>query len=42
MAKILLIVIGMFLLNCNTQKKVNNTDDTEHLWIGDNGIEFYE
>jgi hypothetical protein len=24
------------------QKQVDNIDDTEHLWIGDNGIEFYE
>ena len=39
MNKIFLIVIGMFLLGCTTYK---NIDDTDHNWVGDNGIEFKE
>ena len=37
--KILLIFIVFFLSSCAVQKEA---DDTEHLWIDDNGIEFYE
>jgi len=36
----MLIIILIILINgCGTIKSI---DDTEHLWIGDNGIEFYE
>ena len=36
----MLIIILIILINgCTTIKSV---DDTEHLWRGDNGIEFYE
>ena len=34
-----LILFFITLVSCNIQKKI---DDTEYLWIGDNGIEFYE
>ena len=38
--KIIIIIITLLLLcGCCVQKDV---DDTEHLWRGDNGIEFYE
>ena len=33
------IFILLILSSCSVQKQV---DDTEHLWRGDNGIEFYE
>ena len=39
MKNLILIFIFLCLVSCGTQKQV---DDTEHLWIGDNGIEFYE
>jgi len=39
MKNLILIFILLFLSSCSVQKQV---DDTEHLWIGDNGIEFYE
>jgi hypothetical protein len=39
MKTIMTIIIFIFLSSCSVQKQV---DDTEHLWIGDNGIEFYE
>tara|TARA_R110001583_G_scaffold13158_1_gene57136 strand:- start:315 stop:434 length:120 start_codon:yes stop_codon:yes gene_type:complete len=39
MKLIMTIFILLILSSCSVQKKV---DDTEHLWIGDNGIEFYE
>lgn len=36
----MLIIILIILINgCTT---IKNVDDTEHLWRGDNGIEFYE
>jgi outer membrane biogenesis lipoprotein LolB len=35
----LTIIIIIFLSSCSAQKQVN---DTEHLWQGANGIEFYE
>ena len=37
--KKLLIILVVCLSGCITQKQV---DDTEHKWIGGNGIEFYE
>ena len=37
--KIFIIIIIFFMSGCITQKQV---DDTEHKWIGGNGIEFYE
>ena len=39
MKNLLIIFIVLVLSSCAVQKKVDNT---EHLWIGDNGIEFYE
>ena len=39
MKTIITIFILLILSSCSVQKQV---DDTEHLWIGDNGIEFYE
>jgi hypothetical protein len=42
MRNLILIFILLFLSSCSIQKQVDNIDDTEHLWIGDNGIEFYE
>ena len=39
MKNLLIIFIILFLSSCAIQKQV---DDTEHLWIGGNGIEFYE
>jgi hypothetical protein len=42
MKTIMTIIIFIFLSCCSIQKQVDNIDDTEHLWIGDNGIEFYE
>ncbi len=38
--KIIITIITLLLLGgCIAQKDI---DDTEHLWIGDNGVEFYE
>ena len=38
--KIIITIIAILILNsCSIYKQV---DDTEHLWRGDNGIEFYE
>ena len=39
MKTIMTIFILLFLSSCSVQKQV---DDTERLWRGDNGIEFYE
>ena len=39
MKKFLIIIISLLMLGCGAYK---NIDDTEHLWRGDNGIEFYE
>jgi hypothetical protein len=39
MKNLLIIFIVLVLSSCAVQKQV---DDIEHLWIGDNGIEFYE
>jgi len=39
MKKILIIIVTLVLSSCATKKQV---DDTEHKWIGGNGIEFYE
>ena len=39
MKNLLIIFIVLVLSSCAVQKQV---DDTEHLWRGDNGIEFYE
>jgi len=39
MKNLLIIFILLILSSCTTQKQV---DDTEHLWKGANGIEFYE
>ena len=39
MKTIMTIIILLILSSCSVQKQV---DDTEHLWRGDNGIEFYE
>jgi hypothetical protein len=39
MKTIMTIFILLILSSCAVQKQV---DDTEQLWIGDNGIEFYE
>jgi hypothetical protein len=39
MRNLLIIFILLILSSCSVQKQV---DDTEHLWRGDNGIEFYE
>ena len=39
MKKILIIIIILALASFATKKQV---DDTEHKWIGGNGIEFYE
>ena len=39
MKTIMTIFILLILSSCLVQKQV---DDTEHLWRGDNGIEFYE
>ena len=39
MKTIMTIFILLILSSCAVQKQV---DDTEHLWRGDNGIEFYE
>ena len=33
------IIILLILGSCVVQKDI---DDTEHLWTGDDGIEFYE
>jgi len=33
------IIIILLITSCTTQKQI---DDTEHLWIGDDGIEFYD
>jgi len=37
--KVKLFIILLILSGCASIKNVN---DTEHLWRGDNGIEFYE
>tara|TARA_R110001583_G_scaffold115588_1_gene266129 strand:- start:2132 stop:2248 length:117 start_codon:yes stop_codon:yes gene_type:complete len=37
--KIIIILIIFILSGCITPKQI---DDTEHLWKGANGIEFYE
>jgi len=39
MKTIITIFILLILSSCSVQKQV---DDTEHLWKGANGIEFYE
>jgi len=36
---LLLLLLSLLFITCNTYKQ---TDDTEYLWRGDNGIEFYE
>jgi len=36
---LLLLLLSLLFITCNTYKQV---DDTEHLWRGDNGVEFYE
>ena len=36
---LLLLLLSLLFITCSTYKQV---DDTEHLWIGGNGIEFYE
>ena len=37
--KIKIFIIFLILSGCST---INNIDDTEHLWRGGNGVEFYE
>jgi len=43
---IIMIICCLFLFGCNTYKNIDdaekNIDDTEHIWIGDNGVEFKE
>ena len=39
MKNLLIIFILLILSSCSVQKQA---DDTEHLWRGNNGIEFYE
>jgi len=36
---LLLLIISLLFITCSTYKQA---DDTEHLWIGSDGIEFYE
>jgi uncharacterized protein YceK len=37
--KVKLFIVLLILSGCSS---IKNIDDTEHLWIGDNGIEFYD